>query len=165
MGLGVAEPAAEGEQAEPAPAEIPPPVCKEEDGGGGEEQAEGEAAGEPAPQAPRFPAAAFRGPGAHAGIFESPVLLPMLQVRRSNPAAPPQPICLNLGLPACLQQVEPSPSTSMLAAYPMPLIHPGGRLPYYPGLEEGLCNNFPWLYPKNYIAPSRNRQVGAGCAG
>lgn len=136
MGVAAGEPAAEGEQAEPAGREAPEAEGNSENVKGGEEkQQEAEQQqenGESQPAPPRPPAASFRAPGAFAGVLDSPVLLPMLP------------------------QVEPSPSTSLLAPYPaLPLIHAAAAacLPGYSGLDEAA-----WLYPRNYIAPSRNRQ-------
>ncbi|KAI3438133.1 hypothetical protein D9Q98_000574 [Chlorella vulgaris] len=63
-------------------------------------------------------------------------------------------------------QVEPSPSTSLMP-YPVPLFQaPAGRLAAGNGggAEAGGDGDvaYPsWAYPRNYIAPSRNRQAAA----
>lgn len=144
-----------------------------------EEQAMAPEAAPQQQQQPRPPAPAFRAPGTFSGVLGSPVLLPMLPVsggspalwglgnmqlvlggsvplRRRSPSVPPLPHSL-------LQQVEPSPSTSMLSSYPMPLFHPGTRLPHYPSVDDGYF--YPYAYPKNFIAPSRNRQVSTWACG
>ena len=84
-----AGPAAEDEQAEAAGAELPAAEVKSENVEGGEDkqqeaeqQLENGEDSQPAP--PRPPAASFRAPGAFAGVLDSPVLLPMLPVRRSG---------------------------------------------------------------------------------
>ncbi|KAL4452274.1 hypothetical protein ABPG75_007936 [Micractinium tetrahymenae] len=71
------------------------------------------------------------------------------------------------------QAVEPSPSTSLMP-YPVPLFHSAGRGGGAPPAgaaaaseQEPAGQPFaypPWGYPRNYIAPSRNRQAAARAA-
>lgn len=65
-----------------------------------------------------------------------------------------------------VQQVEPSPSTSLMS-YPLPLLHGASRMPFYPTYDKnGAPMFFPYAYPQNFIAPSRNRQArGQGLGG
>jgi hypothetical protein len=121
---------------------------------------------------------AGRLPTGFSGILESPVFLPMMQVRGTaagrvargtagKRAKPRPPMALQQPFQRALapQTVEPSPSTSLLAFHPMPLFHAGARAA---GSASGAGADpvaaspaapFPYPYPHNFIAPSRNRQV------
>ncbi|KAL4441255.1 hypothetical protein ABPG77_011492 [Micractinium sp. CCAP 211/92] len=71
------------------------------------------------------------------------------------------------------ETVEPSPSTSLMP-YPVPLFHSTGRGGGAPPAgaaasseQEGAGQPFTyasWAYPRNFIAPSRNRQAAARAA-
>lgn len=153
------------------------PIAVEE---GGTEEREAEAAEGQEPRAvrpPVAPVAQQRGPHAQplfGGPLESPVLLPMGPVSvdcaacaLQRLAASTTHICTSAR--AQLQQVEPSPSTSLMS-YPLPLFAggaAGARMPFYPAYDKhGAPIFMPYNYPQNFIAPSRNRQArkrGCGC--
>lgn len=91
-------------------------------------------------------------------------------ILRCRSRSPARPAC-----PFPPQAVEPSPSTSLMP-YPVPLFHSAGRGGGAPpdgaaaaSEQEAAGQPFAypsWAYPRNYIAPSRNRQVwrlGTAC--
>lgn len=161
---GEPEPPPDAAEEQPA-ASVEPAAVKEEAQEGDEERPNGP----PPPAVQRLQAG--------LGAVGSPVFLPLLPVSRSVPQmrglrpcqratapARPPPAAHQPARPP--QQVEPSPSTSMLGPLPVPLggfqQPPGGARAPAPPYTAGAAEDgyfYPWAYPKNYIAPSRNRQV------